>query len=550
MAPEPKLHYLTAMMRSILIFCAALLLAAPLSLAQDSGLTEEQQDLQNRLEALAGARGERGETGRAMLSFYAGRNFELVWFGTGGLNARGEALLRRLEAAQDQGLDPAWYGIPRLREQASRAPLPEMPAAEVALTRTLIRYAQEVRAGHVDMPNRIGTRTAPAAPGAVDILASLSRAGDIETFLDGLPPQTRRYRRMIDALARYRAIAEAGGWESVASGETLKPGMRAPRVVQVRERLRATGDLAGEAAEDPMLFDDALAAAVRGFQDRHGLTVDGEVGADTRTAMNIPVRERIRQLVINIERRRWRVGLLENRYVWVNAAAQQAKLVENDHTVFVTRIIVGTSRLQTPEFSARMTYIQFNPYWNVPRSIAVNEMLPRIKRDPGYLTRNHYLLLRSAGDNSTAINPHNVDWSQIGRSNFPFAIRQKPGNHNALGRLILRFPNRFNVYMHDTPSCELFEREVRTFSHGCIRTENPHVLAALILRRQTDDWPESRILEVTTGQETPVIQVDIINPPWVHITYITAWADADGTVEFRRDVYNRDPALMRAMGLR
>ena len=362
-------------------------------------------------------------------------------------------------------------------------------------------------------------------------------------FFADLPPDNARYKALKAALAEYRDLAAKGGWQPVAPGPTLKIGMRDPRIEQIRRRLAVTGELK-EQAVDPMLFDGHLLIAVKRFQERHGLREDGSIGAGTITEMNVPVAERIEQIVINMERRRWLAQQLGDRYVYVNVADNDLKIVEGGKTVHTARVVVGRPYHETPAFSATMTYIEMNPWWNVPHSIATKEMLPIIKRVPGYLESNDYLLLTRMGDNSSAIAPSSVNWAQIGPENFPFFIRQKPGPKNALGTLLFMFPNGHNVFIHDTPLRQIFNLDDRFFSHGCVRVENPLNLASLLLKDQPE-WTEAKILEAI-GKREP-LRINLKNPLPVHITYLTAWADRDGTVHFRKDAYKRDGSLKRAL---
>jgi murein L,D-transpeptidase YcbB/YkuD len=273
---------------------------------------------------------------------------------------------------------------------------------------------------------------------------------------------------------------------------------------------------------------------------------DGNIGAATVAAMNVPIKDRIEQIIINLERRRWLAGYLGERYIYVNIADNDLKIVENGHTVFTARVVVGRPYHETPVFSAMMRYIEFNPYWNVPYKIATDELLPVIKRVPGYLQSNNYLVLTRMGDNNSAIDPARVDWAQYGPGNFPFYIRQKPGPRNALGTTLFMFPNPHNVFIHDTPIRSIFNLEDRYFSHGCVRVENPWRLALFLLKRDGDkDWTEERIRKVIEKRDP--LRVNLKHPLPVHMTYLTAWAEADGTVNFRRDAYRRDAALRSAM---
>ncbi len=488
------------------------------------------------------ARGTAAAPAEAIRTFYERRAYKPLWYSDSRPSRLAAALLDALARAQEHGLNPALYGMPQLEERLRTAAGPAQAEAELALTRAYLAYAADISSGVIDNARQVGRmfRDARRTPPA-QLLDGIASAPDAGKFLAALPPDTRRYDALKSAIARYREIERNGGWGRVAAGPSLKPGMRGPRVAEIRRRLRVTGDL--RVPGDADVYDEALAAAVKAFQHRHGLAEDGNAGADTVAAMNVPVAARIEQLLINLERRRWLAGHLGPRYVYINIADNDLKVVENDHTIHVARVIVGQPYQQTPVFSATMTQIEINPYWNVPRSIAVNEMLPIIRRNPGYLAANGYVLLTRSGDNASAVNPHGVDWSALGRGNFPYYIRQFPGANNALGSLLFRLPNPHNVYLHDTPTKRLFDRDARFFSHGCMRVDDPMKFALLLLGGQ-EGWTEARINAVIATRTLRVVPLQ--RPIPVHVTYLTGWAERDGTVHFRRDAYHRDAHVIAA----
>jgi murein L,D-transpeptidase YcbB/YkuD len=501
--------------------------------------------LKERVERLAaGSSGGNAALGAAIREFYARRDYRPLWYANARLSPAALAVLAALARAEEHGLSPALYGMPAVEARLRAAGVETRAEAELALTRAYLDYAADISSGVIDNPRQVdrmfrdASRTPPA-----QLLEGIAAAADAAGFLAKLPPDTRRYDALKSALAAYRTIERSGGWAPVAKGPPLKPGMRGARVAELKRRLLATGEL--RALGDAEAYDEAVAAAVAAFQRRHGLAADGAAGLETLAAMNVPVAARIEQLAINLERRRWLAGQLGPRYIYLNIADNALKIVENGRTVHTARVIVGQPYQQTPVFSAVMTQIEINPYWNVPRSIAVNEMLPTIRRNPGYLAANGYLLLRRSGDNASAVDPRAVDWSQIGRGNFPYFIRQVPGANNALGSLLFRLPNPHNVYLHDTPAKQLFERNARFFSHGCMRVENPMKLALLLLAGQDGGiWTEARVNAVIATRAYTVVPLKRTIP--VHVTYLTAWAERDGTVQFRRDAYNRDAALLAA----
>jgi murein L,D-transpeptidase YcbB/YkuD len=282
-------------------------------------------------------------------------------------------------------------------------------------------------------------------------------------------------------------------------------------------------------------------AAVRAFQDRHGLEPDGVLGAGTLAALNVPVESRIRQLEINLERRRWLPAELGPRHLFVNLADFSLRAVEEGATVRRFRLVVGATRTRTPVFAAAMTYLEINPNWDVPHRIASRELLPRIKADPAWLARNHYVLFPNTGP-ATPIDPAQVAWREVTAARFPYRLRQLPGDDNALGRIKFMFPNPFDVYLHDTPAKALFARPVRAFSHGCMRLENPFALAEWVFQATgTPGWTAERLQGAVADGQRQVVPLAAALP--VYVGYATAFVGADGRTQFRPDLYGRDARL-------
>ena len=295
--------------------------------------------------------------------------------------------------------------------------------------------------------------------------------------------------------------------------------------------------------DDPQFFDADLGEAVRRFQSRHGLVADGLVGASTLQVLNVTPAERIDQIRINLERARWLREELASAddFVIVNIAGFYVRLFEGGQARWESRVIVGTEYDQTPIFAADMKYLVFNPTWSVPRSIIREEMIPDMKNNPAYLSAGNYQLLDAAG---RAVSPASVDWSSIGPDNFPYGIVQQPGPDNALGRVKFMLPNEHAVYLHDTPGQELFARTGRTFSHGCVRTENPLEFAARLLADQAE-WSAAAIDNLVASGETSTVFLS--EPLRVFILYWTAEPAAEGGVRFYEDVYGRDAAVLEAL---
>ncbi|NIP77755.1 MAG: L,D-transpeptidase family protein, partial [Gemmatimonadetes bacterium] len=333
-------------------------------------------------------------------------------------------------------------------------------------------------------------------------------------------------------------------WPRLEDGPTLRPGDAGPTLRALRRRLMASGDLAPGGSDGGERFDAALEAAVRSFQERHGLEPDGVVGPATREALDVPVAARIRQLAANLERWRWMPEELGRRHVLVNIPEFIVEVREDTGVVMRLRAIVGLEYRQTPVFSGRMTHVIFSPYWHVPAGIAVRDKLPSIREDPSYLARQGMTLLdRETG---RVVDPDAVDWSAIMPAEFTtrYRLRQAPGPLNALGVVKFIFPNPYNVYLHDTPSRELFDRRERTFSSGCIRVERPLELAAYLLREHPS-WTGERIRRTVDGRRETRATLTAEVP--VHVQYWTAFVDAGERVNYRPDIYDRDAAVATAL---
>jgi murein L,D-transpeptidase YcbB/YkuD len=379
----------------------------------------------------------------------------------------------------------------------------------------------------------------------VTVLRLALQADDFAAVLQALPPDHPVYRRLRRALARYRALQAQGGWPELAEGPTLRPGERDPRVVTLRRRLQLVGDLPLAAASRETLFDEGLAYAVRRFQVRHGLQVDGLVGRETRAAMNVPVEERVEQIVLTMERWRWLPQQLGRRHIIVNIPAYELILYEEGEARMSMPVIIGTRERPTPVTTGLLHTVVFNPYWTVPRKIAVRDLLPKQQRNPDYLAA-HHIRVFADWNSGRELEPREIDWQALNQDNFPYMLRQDPGPQNALGRVKFLFSNRFSVYLHDTPDEALFAQSVRAYSSGCIRVEEPRRLAAYLLQgEQGWRWDEGMVEAVIRTRQTH--EVTLTAPLPVYLLYLTVWAGEDEAVHFRRDIYGEDALLAMCM---
>jgi L,D-transpeptidase YcbB len=499
-------------------------------------------------------RGEVACRSALLPKFYSDRNFTPAWdLDQDPLNASSR-MLKVLHGASSQGFRPDDYHLKEIDTLLAEFNAPSENEAEnirrltdldLLLTDAFLLYVADLSQGKVD-PEKIDVhwhikRTQGNDFGA--ILENALAAGDIDRALRELMPSDPHYAGLIRALASYRAIAQRGGWPQVPVGKTIKKGDHDARVPIIRERLMIEGDLGTTTSDEAAPFDDVLEAAVMRFQSRHGLEVDGHVGAMTLAAMNVPVEERISQIEASMERWRWLPRDFGDRYIFINVPGYQLEVYDNGQAVMSMAIIVGRYAWSTPIFESEMTYIILNPYWKVPPDIAVSDLIPRIRRDPGYLDREE---IKIFGRNGGMINPRAIPWTAISKGNFPYLFRQEPGPRNALGRIAFMLPNPFDVYLHDTPERQLFERAAREFSHGCIRVEKPLDLAGYLLR-DDPEWTRDKILAAV--DEGKMQQVILPASMETYVLYFTAWTDRDGTVEFRQDIYRRDGAVTAALAL-
>jgi murein L,D-transpeptidase YcbB/YkuD len=378
------------------------------------------------------------------------------------------------------------------------------------------------------------------------VLQNAMNFGNIYESLRSLWPKHEGYVRLFETFNQYRLLLENGAkWPLVPPGPKMELGDRNDRVAMLRARLADEPELQGEfLAGETDLFDNSLEMAVMDFQNRHGLDVDGIVGRATLAALNTSLEEKVERIRLNLERWRWIPEDLGVRNVQVNIANFHLKVVEQEQTVLEMKIIVGKDYRKTPVFSDKIYYMVLNPSWNVPRSIAIKDKLPLIRKNPGYLVQQKMRVYSSWKPDAREINPYNIDWRTVTESNFRYRLRQEPGPNNALGRIKFMFPNRFNVYLHDTPSRELFNKTSRTFSSGCIRIQKPEELALYLLKDDPGWTPEKFRKTLDTMKEQ---SIRLPSPVPVHLLYWTVFVDDDGVVQFRNDIYGRDAQLAKAL---
>jgi len=472
-----------------------------------------------------------------LIAFYAGRGYQPAWLNADGKpQPAAEELLKALGEADREGLRTADYRRVALRKRLTAIQQNDGAANarrftdfDLLFTDAFLTYGSHLLAGQLS-PRKVDPDWAikPRSRDLARVLEEALEQNKIAEALQELAPRAKGYVQLREMLHKYRKVQQEGGWPVVAGsapGKTL------------RARLAASGDL----HESSKGNDKGVTEALRRFQRRHGLAETGTVNAATLAALNVPVSERIRQIELNLERWRWMPDELGSRYILVNIPSYKMQVFEEGKPVMESKVVVGKQERQTPSFTANMAYLVLSPKWYVPRSIAVKDKLPQLKRNPQALARQGIRVYNSAGQQ---INPGSINWRAVSASNFNYQLRQDAGPRNALGGIKFMFPNPYSIYLHDTPSRELFSRNQRTYSSGCIRISNPVELAEYLLKHDPK-WNKDTIKTASTSGKQRVVNLPREVP--VYLLYWTAWVDADGLLNFRDDIYKRDKPMMRAL---
>jgi len=483
---------------------------------------------------------------------YPENDLRPYWVTPNGPGERAKIVFDFLKRAELEGLDPANYEVELISEIFKENNPAALAMLDALLTFNLIKYIHDVSSGQIKQvygePSQLPlAENIMFNPRATMIKVMV--AEDLAAYLANLPPQHRHYQGLKKALAQYREIEKKGGWPEIPDGPTMEPGDNDTRVPILMRRLYVTGDLDLTQPLAPLTttYGPVLEQGVMKFQQRHGLEPDGIIGADTVSALNVSVQSRIKQIIINMTRWRWQEHDLGERYLLVNIAHFDLTAFEADHYALGMRVIVGKFLNQTPVFSDRVTSVEINPYWNIPKSIARDEELPELKKDSEYLVKRNVRMLSGWKDNETEIDSKTIDWSTFTPEMMDtYHLRQDPGPWNALGRIKFLFPNTYSVYLHDTPTQSLFSRPKRAFSHGCIRVSEPERLAEFILSGQKDKKWNPELIKKTIEKKEHVV-IGLVEELPVHITYQTAWFDKSQIVCFNYDVYGRDEKLLEAI---
>lgn len=478
--------------------------------------------------------------------FYAENRYAPAWNRGGGFSPNVGVLLDILEHAGDEGLDPGIYPVDEIWAALDSTDIRnprQLAERDIMISYLFLTYAGHLSRGRLDAAElRQNWFIGDPNPDLARVLEAALGPRGVRRALEDTAPAYPGYRKLRAALARYRGIAASGGWPRPGGRFKVALGDSSAHVREVRAHLAGTGDLPDTVSRaNPAVFDEGLDAAVRRFQARHGLMVDGVVGPRTLTEMGVTAEERVRTILANLERWRWLPDTLSTRYVMVNLPQFELHVVEQGDTVMTMRVVVGTDVNATPSFQNKIQYIETSPQWNVPKKIAAEEVVLKAMEDPEYLARQNFTVFDSTG---AEVDPESVVWKPVSPDSLAYRFRQEPGPLNPLGSIKFMFPNRFSIYLHDTSNPGLFKRSERDFSHGCVRIEKPVEFAEYVLRGD-DRWSRKEIEAAMKSDKTR--RIDLPEPIPIYLLYWTAFVDGEGRTNFRRDLYGHDEVLETAL---
>jgi murein L,D-transpeptidase YcbB/YkuD len=527
--------------------------AGPVGPADNDALRTLIEEVRQKPTAVV--RGKRLLQPEAVFRFFEARSFAPPWK----IPAVGPDILKAIRAMEADGLSPDDYHLAAIGaalEAHAKAPTSEGSAAlQVLVADAAAAMVDHVRYGKVrpsSLDRRWNVDPRVGAPPLHVALDQITRSASIDAGIEALKPHHFIYQGLKQALARVRTLAAAGGWPAIPVGAPVKPGASDPRLPAIRRRLAVTGELAGSAPVEPTTYGPELETAVKNFQAHHRLTDDGVIGRATVEAMNVTADARAAQLRVNLERARWVIGGLRDSFLLVNLPAFKAYVIRDGKNVWEARTQIGRAARKTPTFRADLRYLVLNPDWTVPPTILAQDVLAGMRSGENTIARKKLRILDAQG---RSVDPTAIDWQAATPTNFRYTLRQPPGADNALGRVKFIFPNEYSIFLHDTPSQELFASDLRTFSSGCIRVANALDLARLLLEGRgnkpsadpagTHTWTAERIDEAVRGGSSQTVFLD--QPLPVLIVYWTASIGAGGDLRFAKDVYGLDAPVLRAL---
>ena len=499
----------------------------------------------------------RGDTlaeSRDLDAFYKARDAKPAWLAHGNPVAGAWEMLDAVRKCDQDGLEPADYHFGSLDSLLhlfnkklfwrKRGDPATSATLDLLLTDAYLKLARHLVSGRVKpkMPQDIWHVSQESVDLPVRLDQALRDGRDMRKSQQELTPPQREYGQMKYWLKAYRAMIHKGGWQAIPEGPPLDTNSRGPRVAALCERLKVSGEMRGRCREE---YSRDLGEAVKRFQGTHGLDTTGAADAPTLKSLNVSIADRVDQIELNLECWRWLPQDLGERHIRVNIVDYRLGAFEKDKEVFSMRVVVGRKSDSTPVFSDRVVSVQLNPSWNVPASIAGEEMLPELQKDPGYLAKHDMEVLAGWAESAPVIRADSVDWSQISCDKFPFRIRQKNGDASALGRIKFVLTNPFNIYLHDTPAKKYFDNDKRALSHGCVRVAEPAKLAEWVLGPGSTWTPERLAADIAKGDEEFIPVPDKGVP--VHILYWTCFVDKEGGLQFRPDIYSWNKKMEAAL---
>ncbi|MCH7517785.1 MAG: L,D-transpeptidase family protein [Candidatus Dadabacteria bacterium] len=525
---------------------------------------------------------------KTLPKLYEERNYVPLWIENGRPSSQAYEMIEIIRNSDNEALDPDYYNISEIESILKRIEQDrysgdsyealDLAELELLLSNSFLTYTHDlhygrVRAEQINLELFSGERPVNLPK----LLVTAIETDQVQGTLEGLLPKYPMYAKLRISLKEYREIAAKGGWQPVAYGDKFKKGARGQRVLALSKRLKVTGEL-DSSTPGREVFDDSLDQAVRKYQQRNGLYVDGVVGESTIEALNVPVEERISQIELTMERWRLLPQYLGNRYILVNIANYHLYGVENNNDTINMRIVVGKPQWNTPMFSEEMTHLIINPYWNIPPSIFKDDIVPRIKEDSEYMSKLSIDALGLKAPEKIVVEEAEVvevvenveatevtDGDNTGEQELSeveiqnkkaqeeyiakvlsgkYRLRQNPGPGNPLGRIKFLFPNKHSIYLHDTPNRGFFKKAQRNFSHGCIRVEKPLELAEFVLS-SNPSWTQDTIQSSINKMKTKTVHLD--EAITVYILYFTTWVDNEGYVNFHKDIYGLDKTLYNAL---
>ncbi len=437
------------------------------------------------------------------------------------------------------GLNPNDYHYDLLLRLNPALPDADAHLFDLILSDGLLKLVKDMATGHLDPAVVDPKWSIPRKKfDAVAFVKQARLSDDFLAYLNTLIPDSHQYRQLLEAAVQYREYAQQDNWPLIPAPPILHKGSFHPVIATIRERLKLEGYELTTASANPNYYDSSLQRAVRQFQRQHSLSPDGIIGAQTIAEMNVPASKRLQQLYINMERIRWLPDDLGQRYIMVNLANYRLKAIENDTVMLDMRVIVGKKKRPTPSFSSEITHIVANPRWYVPGKLAIKDLLPKQQQNPDYFDRFNFRVFSNENGRKKEVDPDSIDWKKVTAQNFSYSLVQDPGRHNALGKLKFVVPNRWRIYLHDTPSKNLFRQSQRNFSSGCIRVEDPLALADFSMR---DNHRQQPITEIINSEESFTTALE--QPLSVYAVYSTVWLNGNA-VTFSPDSYGRDKRMI------